>query len=812
MLMAKDRTKHLIPCYKNIDAYDMPKEFAKLQAQDMGKVGAMQDLLRGIEKILPKNAPATVIQEKVIVSGGGDSKVTALLDRGNMALEDGDWAKADGFFEEVLNNDSKNAEAYLGKTLAQEQCRSLDALVEKRLAVHEQVEPETLSIPKQTEHINQATEKYILPGYVAASEIRKLYNFDRNYTSEVSGRQEQYHQEEAWWANHRLLSRAEKFADGIVAEDLTAKKKWLFAQLTARVKKAQETDDEKTKELEKAYDAFIAEADQQAQNLYDNGLARREKNYQAWAEQAKSERNPMVLINLAKTFSNLRNYKGSQSLAEYCRKRAEEEQRKADDEKARREAVAKQRQQKAAARKKKLVVAATILVMVLIIAYLLFTNVVVPKQKYSKAMESIQSGDYEEGYKLLEKLNRNDEIKENKYQRAQTFIRDGSYDEAYALLGEIGLEDEISENKHQRAEKLLAEGNYDEAYVLLKEIGMEDEISESKYQRAENLLSSGEIRQAIEAFAALGDYRDAATRCMELWNSISSRNNRGTISAGSLHTVAVKKDGSVVAVGNNEFNQCGVRGWKNIVAVSSDMQYTVGLKKDGTVLAIGYNEDGRCEVFGWKDIVEVSTGACDIYTPKKIGVYVSSGHTVGLKRDGTVVAAGDNEDNQCDVSDWKGIVSISAGAVHTVGLKDDGTVVAVGGNGWGQCDVSDWEDIVAVSAGLYHTVGLKSDGTVVAVGKNTDGQYSGISNWRDIVAISAGYYQTLGLKRDGTVVAAGQNEHGECNVSDWENIVEISAKQISVGLKADGTVVATGGDTYRQSKISEWTDIQLPTN
>ena len=61
MLMAEDRTKHLIPCYKNIDAYDMPREFAKLQAQDMGKVGAMQDLLRGIEKILPKQQPVTMV-------------------------------------------------------------------------------------------------------------------------------------------------------------------------------------------------------------------------------------------------------------------------------------------------------------------------------------------------------------------------------------------------------------------------------------------------------------------------------------------------------------------------------------------------------------------------------------------------------------------------------------------------------------------------------------------------------------------------------------------------------------------------------
>lgn len=61
---------------------------------------------------------------------------------------------------------------------------------------------------------------------------------------------------------------------------------------------------------------------------------------------------------------------------------------------------------------------------------------------------------------------------------------------------------------------------------------------------------------------------------------------------------------------------------------------------------------------------------------------------------------------------------------HTVGLKSDGTVVAVGRNEDDQCDVSDWSDIVAISAGDFNTVGLKSDGTVVAVGDNHYGQYA----------------------------------------------------------------------------------------
>jgi alpha-tubulin suppressor-like RCC1 family protein len=58
---------------------------------------------------------------------------------------------------------------------------------------------------------------------------------------------------------------------------------------------------------------------------------------------------------------------------------------------------------------------------------------------------------------------------------------------------------------------------------------------------------------------------------------------------------------------------------------------------------------------------------------------------------------------------------VAAGNVHTVGLKSDGTVVAVGNNNNGECNVSSWTGIVQVAGGGYQTVGLKSDGTVVAV-------------------------------------------------------------------------------------------------
>lgn len=59
-LMARGEKKYLIPCYKNLDPYDMPREFARLQSQDLGKIGAIQDLLRGIGKLYPLQTAAPI--------------------------------------------------------------------------------------------------------------------------------------------------------------------------------------------------------------------------------------------------------------------------------------------------------------------------------------------------------------------------------------------------------------------------------------------------------------------------------------------------------------------------------------------------------------------------------------------------------------------------------------------------------------------------------------------------------------------------------------------------------------------------------
>lgn len=218
--------------------------------------------------------------------------------------------------------------------------------------------------------------------------------------------------------------------------------------------------------------------------------------------------------------------------------------------------------------------------------------------------------------------------------------------------------------------------------------------------------------------------------------------------------------------------------WYDIVAVSAGVFHVLGLKTDGTVVAAGSDSSERNQVSQWKNIIAISA---------------AQGHSLGLKSDGTVAVAGHNGCGQCEVSDWNNLIAVSAGQSSSVGLKADGTVVAVGKNDGGMCDVDGWRDIVAISAGSFHTLGLKADGTVVAAGCGLTGKCD-VENWRDIIAISAGSSHSVGLKADGTVVAVGSNDGGRCNVYGWRNIVAISAGgQATLGLKEDGSLVIAGG-------------------
>lgn len=386
-------------------------------------------------------------------------------------------------------------------------------------------------------------------------------------------------------------------------------------------------------------------------------------------------------------------------------------------------------------------------------------------------------------------------IPNNKYNKAVALMEEENYLEAIAVFEAMdGYKDSAEQiEKCQTSIRKAEDARI--AAEKAEEAAKKEAENATAYADAETLAANGEYTKAGLAFGRLGDYRDSRVRSFEQWHKTIVQNRKTTISAGFFHTVAIQKDGSVVAVGSENAFDDEINDWSDVVAVSASRDHTVGLKSDGTVIASGSNNFGQCDVEDWNDIVSISTG---------------QHHTVGLKSDGTVVAVGKNDIGQCNVEDWKDIIAISAGtSSHTVGLKSDGTVVAAGKNTSGQCNVDDWKDIVAISAGGGTTVGLKYDGTVVAVGTNDEGRCN-VAHWSDVIAISA-EINTAGLKADGTVLLAGLNDDNQYDSLHWSNIIAISSRNCHiVGLKDNGTLVSAGYNEFGQCDVSNWKDIKLP--
>lgn len=257
------------------------------------------------------------------------------------------------------------------------------------------------------------------------------------------------------------------------------------------------------------------------------------------------------------------------------------------------------------------------------------------------------------------------------------------------------------------------------------------------------------------------------------------------VDGGLDHTVVLYNDGTVEAIGSNNYGQCDVEGWSDIVQISTMRNHTVGLRSDGTVVATGTNADGQCNVSGWNDIIAVSAG---------------DHHTIGLRSNGTVVSAGKNQSGECEVQGWSDIVAVGAAYTNTFGLCSDGTVIVSGSYKKGK--VPGWENIQEISVSDAHIVGLCADGTVKAVGNNNH-QQCDLADWKDIISVATGCAYTTGLKSDGTVLVKGVNDVGQYDARQWRNIKYIATGlEHTIGVKTDGTFVAVGANDNGQCNVS----------
>ena len=108
-LIKNGEQKVLIPAYRDMSPYDLPEEFSHLQALDMSRLGFMQDLIRGIKKILGTES----------VAGTASVATSPLLRRAFLFLENREWKNAESYCDRILDQEPENAQAYVCKLMAE---------------------------------------------------------------------------------------------------------------------------------------------------------------------------------------------------------------------------------------------------------------------------------------------------------------------------------------------------------------------------------------------------------------------------------------------------------------------------------------------------------------------------------------------------------------------------------------------------------------------------------------------------------------------------------------------------------------------
>jgi len=545
-LMKHDHKRLLIPCYRDMDPYDLPEELSMLQSQDMSKIGFMQDLLRGVQKVMqqPTSAPQGVRVETATVETNAPG-VTSLLKRAALFLEDGDTASAREYYDRVLDIDPECAEAYMGKVCAETGCRKESDLGTLNYCV------DMRGDWQKAVRFASAGQKQKYEGYMASVRARveehchelaidcacavavgrgsrakmddALKAYRANCLTKGSESTDYSAEENASWhlAGYQSIRNtlAQMIADNDprdVTEGMLKVAAAMFGQIKGEEARAQQC---------------LVLAEQARQKvIYEKASARRA------AIGMPDLMDAADLEALAKQFEQIPGYKDAKQQAEQCLQDAEnaretvyndaveamqeaekgnfsfkwekairmlareglngyrdvEELRKQAEQRYEECRNAEEKERKAKERRKKtLTIAAVVVVMLACAIAWCIPNVIIPNNKYQQAVALRESGQYDDAIA------------------------------AFAELGDYGdTKTQIAETWYQKALLSRENGMYEYAYTIFSSLGdysdAAQQLSETKYQQAVSLREAGEYESAIAVFASLNDYRDAETQIEEM--------------------------------------------------------------------------------------------------------------------------------------------------------------------------------------------------------------------------------------------------------------------------------------------------------
>ena len=567
-LMKHDHKRLLIPCYRDMDPYDLPEELSMLQSQDMSKIGFMQDLLRGVQKVMqqPTSAPQGVRVETATAETNAPG-VTSLLKRAALFLEDGDTASAREYYDRVLDIDPECAEAYMGKVCAETGCRKESDLGTLNYCV------DMRGDWQKAVRFASAGQKQKYVGYMASVRARveeHCHELAIDCACAVAvGRGSRAKMDDALKAY-----RANCLTKGSESTDYSAEENasWhLAGYQSIRNTLAQMAADsdprDVTEGMLKVAAAMFGQIRGEEAHAQQCLVLAEQARLKAIYEKASLRRMEIGMPNLtdaadlealAKQFGQIPGYKDAKQRAEQCLQDAEnaretvyndaveamqeaekgnfsfkwekairmlareglngyrdvEELRKQAEQRYEECRNAEEKERKAKERKNKRLTVAFVLVVLIacVVGWFVVTQVI-PNNKYQRAVALRESGQYDEAIAVFAELgdysDAAQQLSETRYQQATNLRAIGKYDEAIALFAELGnyydAAAQVTETKYQKATNLNAFGKYDEAYAIY--------VTLTGYKDVDKLLTEDDnivaVKKALEAREAkftVGNY------------------------------------------------------------------------------------------------------------------------------------------------------------------------------------------------------------------------------------------------------------------------------------------------------------------
>ena len=463
--------KTLIPAYRDMDPYDLPEEFSHLQAQDMSKLGFMQDLIRGIKKIV-KTDEQKENQKGAVASSS--AIVAPLIRRAFLFLEDQNWQNADEYCEKVLDQDPENAEAYLGKLMAE------------------------LHVRRQED----------LPN------CEKPFDDNSNY------------QKAARFGDEKLSSALKKYNSQIIERNETARLTAIYNDaVDAMIAANSETAYRSVAEVFKTVGNFKDAESLAAQCLDKAEICRKNTIYDfAKSQMVGNDKNSYKAA--ITSFLTISGWKDVDEKIQECQRTIEriEAQEEADQLERERRAEEKRIAEEKAAQKRKKIFKISAITIGAAAACALFVYligwVIVPNTQYSKAVSLMEEKKYEEAAQLFDKAGIKDSpalrqecLWAKAYADAEKMLAEGKIVEASKAFEAISdYSDSFDRSKqvlYDYGTELINNCSFAEAHTILQSLDYKNSkelAKEAMYLQAKQYSSEGKFEDAVKSIELIKDY------------------------------------------------------------------------------------------------------------------------------------------------------------------------------------------------------------------------------------------------------------------------------------------------------------------